>query len=266
MPVNTIPISIPAKRKKKEAEERFKEINEAYEVLGNPEKRAKYDQLGPGWNEGMEFTPPEGSPFEFPGGFGRGFGRRSGGVEEFDLGDFSDFFQTLFGRAARPAGDGGRRADVEAVIELPLEEAIRGSTRRITFNRKDLSVTIPPGVREGSRIRLAGQGRGGGDLYLNVKIHPDPRYRVSGSEIETDVEIFPWEAALGAEKMVDTPDGPVRLKIPPESQAGKRFRLRGRGMPVAAGRGDFYALLKIVMPERLSAEQRRLFSQLAKSG
>jgi curved DNA-binding protein len=290
----------PDVNKDPEAETRFKEIGEAYEVLKDPDKRKKYDQFGSAWNTARQTgSPPpgwEGVQFDFggPGGFGAGFGGE--GAE-----GFSSFFDMLFGGGG-PGGAGRRGragaspfsgfggmgggasaggfsregSDSEATLPLTLEEAYHGGNREITLSdpttgqRKTLSVRIPAGVRPGQRIRLAGQGGAGlgggtpGDLLLKVEIEPDPRFKVEGSDLRTVVNVAPWEAALGAEADVPTLNGGVRVRIPPGSSSGRRIRLRGKGLTQSGGgRGDLLAEIRIVVPEQLSERERELFEQLA---
>jgi len=248
------------------ASERFKEINEANEVLSDPDKRAKYDALGANWKGGMDFTPP-------PGG-GRG---PTVATEWEDIGDFSDFFASIFGRPAGGRSSGGRAGvrvpipgnDVEGELPLTLEDVLHGAQRRITLDGRSLDVTIPRGIRDGATLRLAGQGGRGvnggpaGDVYLHVRLLPHPRYRVAGDDLEMDLPLWPWQAVLGAEVRVDTPDGPVTLTIPPGTQSGQRLRLRGRGLPRGdGGRGDLYAVARIVVPTRPSAAEREAYETL----
>ena len=277
----------PDVNKDKEAEERFKQINEAHEVLKDPEKRKLYDQLGPDWQAGQDFKPPPGwenANFEF---------RTGHGTESFTFGGgFSDFFETLFGGSMAGGGraSGGQRSwvmrgqDHEAEIEIDLESAYRGATRTLTLQGheidpqgqvrptvQNIQVKIPPGVTDGSRIRLAGKGGEGmgggspGDLYLKVRIEPHPRFSLDGHNLQTEVPVTPWEAALGATVQVETMDGTVKLKIPPNSQSGKKLRLRGKGFPKKTGeRGDLIVRLNIVIPKNLTAREKELFAQMAK--
>ena len=248
------------------AAERFKEINEANEVLSDPEKRAKYDALGENWKGGMDFTPP-------PGG-----GWRPADVSDFeDAGGFSDFFSSLFGGTAGQSGRGNVRvvmpgSDVEAELPVTLEELLRGGKRRITLQNRSLDVEIPRGARDGTVLRLGGQGGPGigggppGDVYLHLRLVPHPRYRVAGDDLELDLPLTPWQAALGAEVKIETPDGTVTLKVPPGSQSGRRLRLRGRGLPRGDGsRGDLYAVVRIVVPERLTAAEREAYEALKRA-
>ena len=287
----------PDVNKNPDAEKKFKEIGEAYEVLKDPEKRQKYDQYGAAWKQAQQTgggVPPGWQGFDF-GGMGGGRGQ-AGGFSFDDLGGadgsegFSSFFEMLFGRAgaarARQSPFGGgpdlgprQGADAEATISLSLEEAIRGGPRQFSFvdpsggGHKSVSVRIPPGVRSGQRIRLAGRGLRGadgaepGDLYLRVEVAPDPRFRIEGNDLYTQLAVAPWEAALGTEAEVGTPEGSVRVKVPGGSSSGRKIRLRGRGLPQhgAGGqrdRGDLFAEIKVVVPSDLSDQERELFEQL----
>ncbi len=277
----------PDVNKDKEAEEKFKQVNEAYQVLKDPEKRKLYDQLGSEWQTGQDFKPPPGWEdvhFEF---------RTGPGVEEFGFGTgFSDFFETLFGRGM---GGGGRATgrhntwvirgqDHEAEIEVTLEEAYHGATKTITLQSheidpqgqvrpsvQNLQVKIPRGVTDGTRIRLSGKGGAGmgggpaGDLYLKVHIRPHPRFHVDGQDLLVEVPVAPWEAALGATVEVPLVDGTVNLKIPSGTQSGQKLRLRGKGLSRKGNeRGDLFARVKIVIPGTLSPKEKDLFKEMAK--
>lgn len=273
---------------KKAAEEKFKQINEAYEVLSDPEKRQKYDQLGANWNQPGGFQPPPEWSGQ-PGG--RRYHQWSGdggpGVEfEFGGTGFSDFFEAFFGGGRGRSAFGGfggreatteRGADVEADILVTLEEALHGSKRTVSLRRagsnkvESYQVKIPRGVHEGQRIRLAGQGeagaRGGksGDLFLRVRLAKHPDFIVEGSDLVHEVKIGPWQATLGTELKVPTLEGTVRLKIPPGTQGGQRFRLRERGLPGISGkRGDLYVIAQINVPKKLSEREREIWNELAK--
>lgn len=274
------------------AETRFKEVSEAYEVLGDPEKRKRYDELGPNWQAGQEFRPPPGwenMRYEF-----RGAPR--GGFDPREMGGFSDFFESIFGGGFRQAARGGgagmwedeggwaeRGEDQEATLTISLEEAYRGARKtvslqaagpdargRVQRRTRTYEVRIPAGTHDGARIRLAGQGGtaedGGtpGDLYLRVQVAPDPRFKLSGRDLETEVPVTPWEATLGARITVPTLDGQASVQIPPGSESGHRLRLRGKGLPHGATPGDLLATLKIVVPKRVSAKEKELLEELAR--
>jgi curved DNA-binding protein len=257
----------------KEAESRFKEINEAYEVLGDPGKRAKYDRLGASYERWQRTGGA-------PGGFdwSQWMGGAPGGVrvEVGDLeglfgGGFSDFFEAIFGgMAGAGAARAARGRDLEQRVSISLEEALHGTQRRIRRNGRNLEVKIPPGARTGTRVRVSGQGESGrgaaGDLYLLIDVADDPRYKREGDNLHEDVEVDLTTAALGGETRVTTPSGPVVLKIPAGSQPGQTFRLRGRGMPSLRkdnNNGDLFAHLKIRIPRNLSPEEKSLFEKLA---
>ncbi len=275
----------PDVNKKPDAEESFKAINEAYEVLKDPEKRKRYDALGANWRDGERYSPPPGwenAQFDFGDGTGN---------FEFhgDPGQFSDFFEGLFGRGRtygrtsqdRP-GWAMRGADQEAAMELTLEEAYHGIKKTISLQHlelegsayvtknKEINVNIPAGVSEGSRIRLSGQGGAGsggqnGDLYLRVHILPHPIFTLNGNDLEEEIKITPWEAALGTKVELPTMTGSVNLTIPAGVQPGQKLRLRGKGMPAVKDRhGDLYAVIKIVVPKHLSQRERELFEELAR--
>ena len=264
-----------------DAEEKFKEMGEAYEVLKDPEKRAAYDQLGQKYKDGQDFTPPAGwdAGFEFSGG---GFEGAA------DSAVFSDFFESLFGHGGftRDRGQAGgfhvRGQDHHAKILIDLEDAIQGATRTITLQvpevnlqghvqtrSRTLNVNIPKGVKQGQQIRLAGQGAPGmgqggtGDLYLEIEFKPHDIYHVEGHDIYLDLPVTPWEAALGSTVKVPTPGGIVEMKIPAGSGSGKKMRLKGRGIP-AKTPGDFYVVLKISLPEAESDKAKALYQQMKK--
>lgn len=253
------------------AEERFKELGEAYEVLRDEEKRAAYDQLGNNWQAEQDFTPPPGwqSSRGSTGGTGRGF----------EEAQFSDFFDSLFGGGR---GRGAMRGEDESAhLTITLEEAFGGATRAVrltvphrnqkgslTQEVRTLNVRIPKGVQQGQQIRLAGQGNPGmggataGDLYLEIHIAPHPLYRVDGRDLYLTVPVSPWEAALGAKLKVPTLGGPVEVRLPAGSQTGQKLRLKGRGMSGSPA-GDQYALIEIVNPRADSERAKELYRQMA---
>ena len=265
------------------AEDRFKEISEAYEVLRDPEKRDKYDRLGQNWKAGQDVSGASGfEGFDFSGsGGGGGFRdvRMDFGGGDFG-GDFSDFFEGIFGRGRAGFGGGrgggrngfaSRGQDQVAEIELSLAEAAKGGKRKISLaDGRDYEVTIPPGVHDGQRIRLAGEGGGGaggpsGDLFLRVRVRPDPRFDADGNDLYVALPVTPWEAALGADRVeVPTLDGTARVRVPPGSSCGRQLRLRGEGMPDGrGGKGDLYATVEIKVPKELSPQEREQFERLA---
>ena len=265
--------------KEPDAEARFKEVAEAYEALGDPERRAAYDDVGKRYQRGQEFQPPPGwdSGFEFSG--------RDAGPG--DGVDFSDFFESLFGRHARGAGAAeamhAAGGDHHAKIVIDLEDAYRGARRtislrtpvadaqgRVTLQERQLDVNIPKGVREGQHLRLAGQGSAGqgggpaGDLYLEIAFRPHGQFRVDGRDVYLHLPIAPWEAALGATVQAPTPEGSVQLTIPPGSSSGRKLRLKGKGLPGATP-GDLYAVLEISVPPADSAQANEAYGALARA-
>jgi curved DNA-binding protein len=266
---------------KKKAEEKFKEINEAYEVLSDAGKRKRYDELGANWKSGAEFRPPPG--YGGPGG-GQPFrGAPRGASFEFEGTGFSDFFEQMFGSRMRGAGAhfdsrpnfAERGSDMEGDIMVTLAEAAHGSVRSVTVRHDDHTEThqvrIPAGVSEGQKLRLAGRGETGsgggaaGDLYLHVRFAKHPDFDVDGHDLIHELELAPWEAALGTETAVPTLDGPVNIKLPAGTQSGQKLRVRERGLPRrAGGRGDLFVLVRIVVPVKLTAAEKKLWEQLAR--
>ncbi len=280
--------------KEANAEDKFKELQEAYEVLKDPQRRAAYDQLGSNWRAGQEFRPPPdwGRDFEFStSSFGGAGGSGPGNLD----GDFSDFFASLFGQRSpfgqRGAsfGQGGGRGrggfaaagdDHVAKIQIDLEDAFHGGSQTIelktpqlgedghvTVQPRTLKVTIPAGVVEGQRIRLAGQGSPGvgggpaGDLYLEIGFRPHRLFTVDGRDLTLTLPIAPWEAALGATVQTPTLAGPVDLRIPPNARAGQKMRLKGRGLPGPTV-GDQYVMLKLVQPPADTPRAKELYEQM----
>ena len=261
--------------KEADAEQKFKDLGEANEVLKDPEKRAAYDQLGSNWNAQQGFQPPPdwGTGFEF-------HGAPPGGGDQHD---FSDFFESLFGQARGHDANRGfhmQGEDHHAKILIDLEDSFHGASRSISLQmpevspdghvvtrKRTLKVRIPKGIRQGQQIRLAGQGATGmgsgkaGDLYLEIEFRPHRHYRVEGADVYLELPLAPWEAALGASVKVPTPSGAIDLKIPPNSQAGKKLRLKGRGIP-AKTPGDLYVVLQIALPPADNDKARAVYGRM----
>jgi curved DNA-binding protein len=268
------------------AEDKFKDLGEAYEVLKDPEKRAAYNELGANWKQGQDFRPPP--------NWDQGFEFSGGGYTNADSAQFSDFFENLFGQAQAGGGGRGSRGgfggarreyhaqgeDHHAKVVIDLRDAYTGAKRSITLRvpevddtghvvAKDrtLNVSIPKGVREGQHIRLAGQGAPGmgkgqpGDLYLEVQFAPDPLFKVDGKDVTLDLPVTPWEAALGASVKAPTPEGAVMLKIPPGSTTGRTMRLKGKGIP-GNPPGDMHAVLRIETPPADSDKAKEFYQQM----
>jgi DnaJ-class molecular chaperone len=281
--------------RKSEMEKKFKEVNEAHEVLSDPDKRKKYDQYGAQWEQAEAFERAR-----------QQAGARGQGGAEFSFGGegFSDIFENLFGGRGR-AGAGQRFAmpgeDLETEVELTLREVLTGVTKRVTLQEpvpcstcqgtgrlrgrpcptcsghgvrletKTIEVKIPAGVQDGTRVRVTGKGQAGhnggkrGDLYLHVLIKPDKIFRRQGSDLHVTLPVWPWEAALGADVMAPTLTEPVRLKVPPGSRAESKLRLKGKGLPTASGgHGDLFLILQIVMPPTITEDEGKLYEQLGR--
>ena len=250
------------------AEEKYKEINEAYEVLKDPDKRQKYDTLGMNWQQGQDFTPP-------PGWQHVDFGGNMGNMGDFRE-TYSDFFQTLFGNTGGGFdrfGDifsGGHRPvnrDMEVNLTLSLEDAVSGGTHTLLLGNRKLSVRLPKGITEGSQIKLPGKSDMGGDIYVNIHISEDKAFMIDGYDLTREVHVPVYDAVLGKDIHVQTLNGEVAVKMPAGIQDGQKLRLKGKGMPKRDGtNGDMYVRIRIDIPRYVNDKQKALWEELSKLG
>lgn len=248
------------------AEEKYKEINEAYEVLKDPDKRQKYDTLGMNWEQGQDFTPPPGwQHVEFGGNMG-------------NFGDFSDFFQSLFGGAGRRSNFGGFNdifsgghapvnRDMEVNLTLSLEDAVSGGTHTLLLGSRKLSVRLPRGITEGSQIKLPGKSDMGGDIYVNIHIAENNKFMIDGYDLIREIHVPVYDAVLGKDITVETLNGELTVKMPAGIQDGQKLRLKGKGMPKRNNtNGDMYVRIRIDIPRYINEKQKALWEELAELG
>ncbi len=252
--------------KEANAEERFKDVNEAYEVLGDAKKRASYDELGANWQNGQSFNPPPG----WDGGFDYnqfGGGQSGGGA------GFSDFFESMFGGGGAGFQQGGfnqqqhQKPPAEIVtLAVDLEDVFAGNSKRVRLpNGKTIEVKVPKGIEEGKKIRLSGKASNGGDLHLKIKINKHPKYRLEGKDVFLNLPIAPWEAALGESITIETLAGKLKLKVPSDSMSGKKMRLKGRGLSKKGElTGDQYVVLQIVTPPADTDDKKDFYVDMQK--
>lgn len=258
----------PDVNKSPDAEEKYKEINEAYEVLKDPAKREKYDTLGMNWQSGQDFTPPPGW------GTGGTWQRMEFGG---DMGGFSDFFQTIFGsnggakfggfRDIFTGGQSPVKHDAEAELTLTLEQVIKAGEVTLSLNNQTIKARLPKGITDGTQIKLPGKAQGGGDILLTIHVAPHKDFTIEGADLTRDVHVPVWDAVLGKDIHVQTLEGPVTVKMPAGIQDGQKLRLRGKGLPKRDGtNGDMYVRIRIDIPRHLNTKQNELWQELAKLG